>query len=209
MRITKSRKTSVKNASKITNIVVSGVGGQGVLTLAVAIAESALRQGYDVMTAEVHGLAMRFGHLEVHIRFGKKVLSPLVPDGEADLIIGLEPIETLRAVRYMDKNTAVVFDTSPLVPNKMHIHKEKYPDTKNIITTLRKISKSVLPIPASDVTTKMVGSDRYANIYVLGCLVKLGLINISQRRIMEVLNLLPSPDINRQVFSAGLKGISR
>ena len=190
----------------VTNIIISGIGGQGVLTLAVVMAESALRQGYDVTTAEVHGLAMRFGHLDVHLRFGKKILSPLVPDGEADLVIGLEPIEALRAARYISKDTAVVFDTSPLIPNKMHIHREQYPDTKKITEALRKISKSVKPIPASDITKKRMGSDRQANIYLLGYLVKSKLVDISQKNILGTLELLPSPETNKQVFKLGFQG---
>jgi len=192
----------------ITNIIISGIGGQGVLTLAVVMAESALRQGYDVTTAEVHGLAMRFGHLDVHLRFGKKVPSPLVPDGEADLVIGLEPIEALRAARYISKDTAVIFDTSPLIPNKMHIHKEQYPDTKKVADALKKISKSVKPIPASDITKKRTGSDRQANSYLLGYLVKSKFFSINQKNILDTLALLPSPDANKQMFKLGLQGKS-
>jgi len=191
---------------KITNVVISGIGGQGVLTLASVIAESALSQGYDVTTAEVHGLAMRFGHLEVHLRFGKKIYSPLVPDKEADLVIGLEPIETLRAARYIGKGTAVVFDTAKSIPNKMHIHREQYPEIKTITAALQKISKIVKSLPASEITKKYTGSNLQANIYLLGFLIKSKMIAINQKNILKTLELLPAPESNKLIFKAGLQG---
>jgi len=194
-----------KNKDKPVNILISGIGGQGVLTLAVVMAEAAVSQGYDVTTAEVHGLAMRFGHLEVHLRLGKKINSPLIPDGEADLVIGLEPLEALKAARYIGKDTTVIFDTEKSIPNKMHIQREQYPDTNKVVDMLKKISKTVKTIPASEIAKKLTGSDRQSNIYLLGYLVKSKLISINQQNIMKTLDLLPFPEINKQMFKAGMK----
>jgi len=194
-----------KPTNKPTNIIITGIGGQGVLTLAYAIAESAMRQGYDVKMAEIHGLAMRFGHIEVHVRYGKQVYSPLVQNGEADLIVGLEPIEVLRCSKYMSKETNVVFDTAIAVPNKMHLHREEYPKIKAIIDSVKKISKSVKAIPASEIAKKQAGSGVYSNIYLLGILIKSKLIDIKPKYVFETLQFLPAMETNTKIFKIGLK----
>lgn len=192
-----------------TNIVISGVGGQGVLTLAVAIAEAATAEGYDVTTAEIHGLAMRFGHLEVHVRIGKRVLSPLVPDCEANLVIGLEPIETLRASRYLDRETTVVFDTLKAIPVKMHLHKEEYPSIGEITKALKTTTKKVLPMDASKIVKKELGSTLQSNSYILGYCVGAKLIRLKQSSVMKVLDLLPAANKNKEAFKLGNKAGSR
>ena len=79
------------------DIVLTGVGGQGIITLQKIISEAAIKQGYDVKASELHGLAQRGGHIECHVRIGKKIYSSLVRQGNADLIIALEPLEGMRA----------------------------------------------------------------------------------------------------------------
>jgi indolepyruvate ferredoxin oxidoreductase beta subunit len=81
---------------KVTNILVSGIGGQGVMTAAEILSQTALAQGYDVKKTEVAGMAQRGGVVTSHVRFGPRVLSPAIPDGEADILVGFEPAEALR-----------------------------------------------------------------------------------------------------------------
>ena len=90
----------MKKNVKEFNIVIVGTGGQGLITLLEIISEAALSEGFDVKTSELHGLSQRGGSVEVHITFGKKVLSPLVSQGEANLIIALEIQEALKACYY-------------------------------------------------------------------------------------------------------------
>ena len=98
-----------KNLEKF-NIVIVGTGGQGLITLLQIIAEAALFEGYEVRTSELHGLSQRGGSVEVHIRFGKEVFSPLVSQGEADLILGLEMQEALRAYPFANSGTAFLLN---------------------------------------------------------------------------------------------------
>ena len=79
------------------NIILTGVGGQGIITLLSVIDEAAFVEGYDIKSSELHGLSQRGGSVEAHIRFGKKVYSPMVSNGKADLIIALEALEALRS----------------------------------------------------------------------------------------------------------------
>ena len=81
---------------KVTNILVAGIGGQGVMTAAEVLSQTALSQGYDVKKTEVAGMAQRGGVVTSHVRFGRRVLSPAIPDGEADILVGFEPAEALR-----------------------------------------------------------------------------------------------------------------
>jgi len=91
--------------NKIFNIIITGTGGQGLITLLQIIAGAALIQELEVKTAELHGLSQRGGSVNTHIRIGKKVETPLVPIGSADLIISLEYLETLRVVSYANSKT--------------------------------------------------------------------------------------------------------
>lgn len=81
---------------RVTNILVAGIGGQGVMTAAEILSQTALAQGYDVKKTEVAGMAQRGGVVTSHVRFGPKVLSPAIPPGEADILVGFEPAEALR-----------------------------------------------------------------------------------------------------------------
>ena len=87
------------------NIIVNGVGGQGLITLLSLIDEAAFVEGYDVKSSELHGLSQRGGSVEAHVRFGIKIYSPLIPNGKADLIISLEMLEALRETAKAGKNT--------------------------------------------------------------------------------------------------------
>ena len=86
----------MKGEDQVTNILVAGIGGQGVMTAAEVLSQTALSQGYDVKKTEVAGMAQRGGVVTSHVRFGRRVLSPAIPDGEADILVGFEPAEALR-----------------------------------------------------------------------------------------------------------------
>ena len=150
------------------NIVVSGIGGQGVLTIANAIAEAAMKNGYDVRGSELHGLAMRFGHLECHVRFGKDIHSSIVEEADADLIIALERLEALRALYYANKKTVMVFDTRAAVPVQMHMDKVKYPEIREVVKQIKKYTKKVFFIDAAKAAKELTGNPVFSNVYLLG-----------------------------------------
>jgi len=135
------------------NIVIKGTGGQGLITLLQVLAEAALIEGYDVKTSELHGLSQRGGSVEVHVRFGKKIYSPLVCRGGADLIIGLEEQETLRGVYFANQETIFLINKF-IVP----IPLEKSLSEEEILNNLRKISKNVNLIPASEICQEKLGT---------------------------------------------------
>jgi len=99
-----------------TNILLCGVGGQGTILASKLIAEAAMRRGFAVRTAETIGMAQRGGCVASHVRIGHEIHSPLIPNASADLIIGFEPAEAIRALPYLKKDGAVVASRKRIQP---------------------------------------------------------------------------------------------
>ena len=144
-------------------MVITGTGGQGLITLLQIISEAAMADGFDVRTSELHGLSQRGGSVEVHIRFGKKIFSPLVSLGRADLILALESQEALRATYFAGPQTTFLINQFiiplPLAKslNEAQINKE-----------LKKISHKIFMVPAGETCKKELATDVVAGVYLLG-----------------------------------------
>lgn len=144
-----------------TDIILSGVGGQGILSIAAAIGEAALKEGLYMKQAEVHGMSQRGGDVQSNLRLSDRpIASDLIPLGHADLIISLEPMESLRYLPYLNKEGWLVTNSQPFIniPN--------YPDPGKVKAELDKLPhKVVLDVEA---IAKEAGSMRAANIVMLG-----------------------------------------
>lgn len=144
-----------------TDIILSGVGGQGILSIAAAIGEAALKEGLYMKQAEVHGMSQRGGDVQSNLRLSdRSIASDLIPLGHADLIISLEPMESLRYLPYLNKEGWLVTNSQPFIniPN--------YPDLEKVKAELDKLPhKVVLDVEA---IAKEAGSMRAANIVMLG-----------------------------------------
>lgn len=143
------------------DIILAGVGGQGILSIAAVIGEAALKEGLYMKQAEVHGMSQRGGDVQSNLRLSDKpVASDLIALGQADLIISLEPMESLRYLPYLKKDGWLVTNSQPFVniPN--------YPEIEKVQAELDKLPHKVV----LDVETiaKEVGSSRSANIVMLG-----------------------------------------
>lgn len=144
-----------------TDIILSGVGGQGILSIAAAIGEAALKEGLYMKQAEVHGMSQRGGDVQSNLRLSDQpIASDLIPLGHADLIISLEPMESLRYLPYLSKEGWLVTNSQPFIniPN--------YPEIEKVNAELDKLlHKVVLDVEA---IAKEAGSVRAANIVMLG-----------------------------------------
>ena len=109
------------------NVLVVGVGGQGVLLAGEVLAEVAVLSGLEVKKSEVHGMAQRGGSVVSHLRFGKKVHSPLIPRGEADFLISFEKLETLRYLDHLRASSWVLVNDQEILPLPVSSGREKYP----------------------------------------------------------------------------------
>jgi indolepyruvate ferredoxin oxidoreductase beta subunit len=112
----------------VTNILVVGIGGQGVMTATEILAEAAISLGHDVKKTEVAGMAQRGGVVSSHLRFGEKVLSPQIAPGQADLLVGFEAAEALRWSHYLRPGGLVLMNTARLVPPVVDLGLYDYPD---------------------------------------------------------------------------------
>lgn len=144
------------------DIIIAGVGGQGILTIATVIGTAALAEGLQLKQAEVHGMSQRGGDVQSNLRISsKEVASDLIPEGKADMIISVEPMESLRYVNMLNKKEGwLVTSMNPFVniPN--------YPTLEDILKTIWEIPRNVT-VDAEKVA-KEQGSIKAANIVVLG-----------------------------------------
>ena len=191
------------------SIVLAGIGGQGVLFLSRVLGHAALDSGLEVKVAEIHGMAQRGGSVISMVRFGKEVFSPTVTQGEADLIVALEPIEALRNIGYANAKTLIVLGTDIIAPPGTYLSKEKCPDLVNIVNSLRGVSKYVLTIDALELAAK-AGNPATQNIVILGLVsasgklpleadvIKRSILSLTQKKFQEV---------NLKAFDLGLNNL--
>lgn len=143
------------------DIILSGVGGQGILSIATVIGEAALKDGLYMKQAEVHGMSQRGGDVQSNLRISDKpIASDLIPTGKCDLIISLEPMESLRYIPYLSNDGWLVTNETPFIniPN--------YPAEEKIMDEINKLPHKI--ILNVDNVAKDLGSTRVANIVLLG-----------------------------------------
>jgi len=143
------------------NIILAGVGGQGILSIAAAIGMAALQGNLHIKQSEVHGMSQRGGAVQSHLRVSDKpIASDLIPQGKADIILSVEPMESLRYVPYLSENGWIVTNTSPFV------NIENYPELETVLAQI-KTRKNHIAIDA-DKIAKEIKSARSSNIVMLG-----------------------------------------
>jgi indolepyruvate ferredoxin oxidoreductase beta subunit len=114
-------------ASEIVNILLAGVGGQGTLLASEVLSEALMLGGFDVKKSEIHGMSQRGGSVTSHVRFGAKVYSPLIPEGEADVLFGFELLETYRCLPMLRPGGAIVVNDLKIIPAPVAMGREVYP----------------------------------------------------------------------------------
>jgi len=197
-------KSAKKSKTKDFNVVIVGVGGQGILTLAEIISEAAFKQGYDVKMSELHGLSQRGGSVPCQVRFGDKIYSSLIKAGHADLVMSLEPLEALRSAKFgSEKRTAFIVNTHRIVPESVTILGEKYPELKEIKSKLKSFSREVIDVDATGIAEKEAGTNVVSNIYMLGIASSRGLIPIKRELLLEAIKeSVPEKyfEMNKRIF---------
>lgn len=154
--------------SEVKNILLVGVGGQGTILASKILSSGLLKAGYDVKMSEVHGMAQRGGSVTTQIRYGKKVFSPIIGKGQADIIVSFEKMEAIRWIEYLKKGGKIVVNDYEIPSAPILVGKEKYPE--NVIEELEKIA-DVSVFKAADIA-KELGNIKIMNIVLLGALVK-------------------------------------
>lgn len=184
------------------NIIIAGVGGQGLITLNNIIAKAAFNDGYDVKTSELHGLSQRVGNVETHLRFGKKVYSPLIISGKADLVLGLEITEGLRAIKFFNSKTVFVVNDN-YVSFLENIPREE------IEKELKKtVGKNLRLISASKICEKELNKEIASSIYLLGYCVFKNFIPLKAESIIKAIEeTIPEKylELNKKAFELAKK----
>ncbi len=149
------------------NVIFAGVGGQGVILASKILMEAAMAAGYDVKESEVHGMAQRGGSVDCHVRYGKKVYSPLIEKGTADFVVCLELLETMRKLEYLKSDGMIIVNREKIDPAPVAAGLEKYPS--DIEDWLKANVKKHLVLDTK-AALKEAGSSRALNIVMLGAL---------------------------------------
>jgi len=155
-----------KNGS-VVNVLMSGVGGQGVLIASDILSEVAMNCGYDVKKSEVHGMAQRGGSVVSHVRFGKKIYAPLIRKNGADFLLAFEKLEALRYLDYLKDGGVVIINDLKITPMTVHFEGSDYPE--NVVQLSQRKAGKVIFIAAYDMAKKL-GNYRIMNVLMLGIL---------------------------------------
>jgi indolepyruvate ferredoxin oxidoreductase beta subunit len=198
----------MSNNGATKNIFLSGVGGQGTILASNILGQVLLNAGYDVKKAEVHGMAQRGGDVTTHFRFGKKVYSPLIQQGEVDFLVSFELLEALRYINWVKPDGKVILNNYSIFPPTVLLGKMQYPT--DVDQTFRKHFKdNFFLVNGSDIARK-AGNIQAANVVLLGAFSNF-FPNLNENQWMEAIKgLLPSRlhELNLKAFREGRAAIS-
>lgn len=185
----------------MTNVILAGVGGQGVLLSCRVLMEAARRAGHDVKESEVHGMAQRGGSVDCHVRYGKNVASPLIPRGAADILVAFELCEAVRKLEYLAPDGRMLVNNLQIEPSTVQSGAMEYPADldawlQDNVTNLHVLNT----LPA----LRAVGSKRCLNILMLGA--ASGFTGIDLKHWTDAVETVLKPqhvDMNLKAFELG------
>ena len=170
------------------NIIITGVGGQGNVLASHVIALAAIESGFHAVCAETYGASQRGGSVMSHVRLSKKrQYAPVIPKANAHVIVGFEPVETLRVLcEYGNRNTDVIVNPRPVYPIETLSGVFDYPSVKSTLSAVKKLASSVQVVEATEMA-KRAGDALSQNIVMVGCLAGSGLIPVKVETFKKVI----------------------
>ena len=198
-------------AVKELNIIIAGVGGQGVVLMSEVLGNAAVRDGLKVRGSEVLGMAQRGGSVFSNIRLGEDVYSPMTADGKCDLLVALEPSEALRNIQYLNKNSIVIMNIRKVIPATVSMGKSTYPEIAQIKAKLESVSAKVVAMDAVEMADK-VGNRQASNVVMLGALFGSGKMPIKIETVKEsIRERVPAKavEVNMKAFDLGYNAIKK
>lgn len=187
-----------------TRLIIVAVGGQGNLLASKVLGEAALLDGVPVRMSEIHGMAQRGGVVESAIVFGD-AQSTIISDGEADILLGFEPSEVVRAMGRCNAGTRVITNTSPLRPFTVAIGQGIYPDVEEMMSLVKKRTASLIALDAMALA-RQAGSPMTLNIVLIGALIGSGALALSRESIEKAISLRTKKafvEMNLEAFRLG------
>lgn len=186
---------------KTTSVMIVGVGGQGSLLASKLLGRLLLDEGYDVKVSEVHGMSQRGGSVVTYVRFGDKVYSPIITEGEADIIISFEKLEAARYARYLKQDGRLVVNTQQIDPMPVIIGAAAYPEE-----VLAELTAKGMQVDAMDALAlaQQAGSAKAVNIVLMGKAARY--FDIPYERWEEAIEKTVAPkfvEMNKKAFNLG------
>lgn len=188
------------------DLIIVGVGGQGAITASDIIGKAAVSQGLSVQASETHGMAQRGGSVINHVRLDCKYGS-LIPEGRADAILSLEPVEALRAIEFLSPEGVIVINTNPVLPISVLSGSSEYPEMETILTQLRSRCKQLVAIDANTLAIE-AGHPLTSNVVMLGAMSNF--LPLDVRSLEEsIRNTVPpkTVEVNLSAFRLGRKQV--
>lgn len=189
--------------SDVTNILLTGVGGQGIILASRVLANAALKAGFEVKVSEIHGMAQRGGSVVTHLRFGRQVYSPLVSTGQADYLVAFEKLEAIRYLPYLKKDGWLIVNDQVIYPLPVLLGKASYPpDSSSFLK--EQVGGRMRLVPALE-RARRLGNPRAVNLFLLGVLAQF--LDIPQQAWQDAIASCVRPaylEVNKTAFLEGL-----
>jgi len=150
------------------DILITGVGGQGVILASDVMGEAALAAGYDIKKTDTLGMAQRGGSVISHVRIGKRVWSPLIKEGEVDIIVSLEKLEAARWSHYLRPGAIAIVNNQVVPPLSVNLGNERYPSDEEITNILKRWTDRIYFVDGTS-RVRELGNIRTLNMFMLGC----------------------------------------
>ena len=191
----------METTDRVQNILMVGVGGQGVILASEIISEVMMRAGHDVKKSEVHGMAQRGGSVSSHVRFGPKVYSPLIKKGDADVLFSFELLESVRYLDFLRSDALLIVNNQKVLPPSVTLGADTYPE--HLPELLRERFSRVDIVDALDIA-KQAGNARALNVAFLGALSKhFGVDENLWKDVISSMLPLKLVDVNIKAFMLG------
>jgi len=190
------------------NFVLVGVGGQGTILASDVLAELGLRLGYDVKKAEVHGMSQRGGSVTSHLRWGPRVFSPIIPPGEADILVAFEKLEAARFIQLLKPDGLALVNDYAIEPLSVQTSGVPYPEDDDLRVRLSSVTEKSYWVKGFEIG-ETLGNTRSANVVLLGALSALLHFDVSAwNTVLEMRVPAKHLDLNLRAFAAGRSAVT-
>jgi indolepyruvate ferredoxin oxidoreductase beta subunit len=192
-------------------VIICGVGGQGVVLMSELLGNAAVRDGIAVKGSEVLGMAQRGGSVFSNLRLGSGIYAPLTPEGKCDVMVAVEPSEALRNIQYLSKSSMVVLNTREVKPFTVFLGSSGYPALEEILDKLKRASERVITLDAARLAWE-AGNLQTTNVVMLGALFGTGLMPVKVETAKEVVKArVPAKaiDVNLKAFDLGYEEVQK
>ena len=189
--------------NKVTNILLAGVGGQGILLASEVLSEVVLMAGLDVKKNEIHGMSQRGGSVVSHVRYGEKIFSSIIPEGEVDILFSFEMLEACRYLPLLRENGQVIINDWQIAPPSVALGKQAYPE--NLVETIRAQFPATTVVSGLDLALE-AGNSKTVNTVLLGALSRM--LDFEKDLWLTALEkMIPAKllDINLKAFELGYR----